>query len=80
MAICTIFIVIELIRDLLLFMELQTFVRENERPTFLRFVKQNKENMVYWSVPLSSTTATALHGIWYERFKQVVNSLDEPRR
>ncbi|KAL9537579.1 hypothetical protein MBANPS3_011652 [Mucor bainieri] len=58
--------------------ELEAFIAQEEKPTLTRFVRANKEDIARWSVPVSYQTRTALHGIWWKRFKQAVNALKKP--
>lgn len=61
------------------FIELKDFVENNEKPTFSRFANQHKGDIVRWSTQLSFQTASALYGIWHERFQQVVNAMPQPK-
>ncbi|CAO0801426.1 unnamed protein product [Mucor circinelloides] len=62
------------------YQELKDFVENNEKPTFSRFANQYKDDIVRWSTQLSFQTASALYGIWYERFRQVVNAMPQPKK
>ncbi|KAJ8652791.1 hypothetical protein O0I10_011597 [Lichtheimia ornata] len=43
-----------------------------KKPSFKDFVGDNQDKLVDWSVDIATNTATALHGIWFERYKQAL--------
>ncbi|CAO3591456.1 unnamed protein product [Absidia cylindrospora] len=57
------------------YQELKLFVEEQKRPKFNVFASTNKSNLVRWSMKLSANSHHALHGIWVERYRQVLRNV-----
>lgn len=57
--------------------ELKAYLTGNAELSLNTTIHNSTEMLPQWSVEENATTASALHGIWYERYKQVYGEVNE---
>lgn len=53
-------------------LELKHFVQTHRCPRFPSFIREHQNDIALWSVGLAANSAARLHGIWLNRYKELL--------